>query len=115
MISENIIQHGTGKVKLSDFVMATRLEQGKTLEEVCGSLLYMVQEKLATKSYDGLTGDKWSLGIMLHGMDIGHFTRVETTLDGMHRIITTTLCPIHYHLSKLCHTIIASLFMVHIW
>lgn len=94
MILNNTIQHGTGKVKLSDFVMATQLEQGKMLEEVCGSLLYMVTEKLATKPYDGLADDKWSLGIILYIMVTGHFTYVETTLDGMHKIITTTECPI---------------------
>lgn len=64
MILEYIIQHGTGKVKLSDFVMTTWLEQGKMLEEVCGSLLHMVQEKLATKPYDALAGDKWASSYM---------------------------------------------------
>lgn len=57
----------------------------------------------------------WSLGIVLYALVTGHFPYVETTLEAMHRLVTTTLCPIPYYLSKPCHVIIARLLMVPTW
>ncbi|XP_040606280.1 sperm motility kinase Z-like [Mesocricetus auratus] len=85
------------------------------LEDICGSLLYWAPEILARKPYDGMAGDMWSLGIVLFVLVTGHFPYVEPTLDGMYRLITTTTCPIPYHLSKPCHIVIARLLMVPTW
>ncbi|XP_052610684.1 putative sperm motility kinase W [Peromyscus californicus insignis] len=112
---ENILVDAAGNAKLCDFGMAIEITEGQMLQEICGSLLYWAPEILARKPYDGLAGDMWSLGIVLYVLVTGHFPYMEETLDGMHRLITTTMCPIPYHLSKPCHIIIARLLMVPTW
>ncbi|XP_052610786.1 putative sperm motility kinase W [Peromyscus californicus insignis] len=112
---ENILVDAAGNAKLCDFGMAIEITEGQMLQEICGSLLYWAPEILARKPYDGLAGDMWSLGIVLYVLITGHFPYMEETLDGMHRLITTTMCPIPYHLSKPCHIIIARLLMVPTW
>ncbi|XP_076413735.1 sperm motility kinase Z-like [Peromyscus maniculatus bairdii] len=57
----------------------------------------------------------WSLGILLYVLVTGHFPYMEETLESMHRVIITTMCPIPHHLSKPCHFIIARLLMVTTW
>lgn len=57
----------------------------------------------------------WSLGIVLYALVTGHFPYVEHTAEDMHRIITTTMCPIPYHLSIPCCFIIARLLEVSTW
>ena len=66
------------------------------LEEVCGSLLLWASQILTRKLFEELAGDKWSLNIILYIMVPDHFTYVENILDGMHKFITTTECPIPY-------------------
>nr|XP_042123825.1 putative sperm motility kinase W [Peromyscus maniculatus bairdii]XP_042123826.1 putative sperm motility kinase W [Peromyscus maniculatus bairdii]XP_042123827.1 putative sperm motility kinase W [Peromyscus maniculatus bairdii]XP_042123828.1 putative sperm motility kinase W [Peromyscus maniculatus bairdii]XP_042123829.1 putative sperm motility kinase W [Peromyscus maniculatus bairdii]XP_042123830.1 putative sperm motility kinase W [Peromyscus maniculatus bairdii] len=112
---ENILVDAAGNAKLCDFGMAIEITEGQMLEEICGSLLYWAPEILARKPYDGLAGDMWSLGILLYVLVTGHFPYMEETLEGMHRVITTTMCPIPYHLSKPCYFIIARLLMVTTW
>lgn len=63
------------------------------LEEVCGSFLYRASQILTRKLYEGLAGDEWSWHTILYIVVPGHFTHVENTIDGMHKIITTTECP----------------------
>ncbi|XP_052610465.1 putative sperm motility kinase W [Peromyscus californicus insignis] len=112
---ENILVDAAGNAKLCDFGMAIEITEGQMLQEICGSLLYWAPEILARKPYDGLAGDMWSLGIVLYVLVTEHFPYMEETLDGMHRVITTTMCPIPYHLSKPCHIIIAQLLTVPTW
>ncbi|CAO2601541.1 Sperm motility kinase Z [Lemmus lemmus] len=112
---ENILVDAAGNAKLCDFGMAIEMKEGEMLEEICGSLLYWAPEILARKPYDGLAGDMWSLGIVLYVLVTGHFPYVEPTLEAMHRLVTTSMCPIPYHLSKPCHIIIARLLMVPTW
>lgn len=45
----------------------------------------------------------------------GHFLLVETTIEVMHRLITTTRASIPYHLIKICLIITAEFHSVHIW
>lgn len=112
---ENILVDAAGTAKLCDFGMAIKVTEGQMLEEICGSLLYWAPEILARKPYDGLAGDMWSLGIVLYVLVTGHFPYLKATMEDMHRLITTSMCPIPYHLSKPCHIIIARLLMVPTW
>ncbi|CAO2608042.1 Sperm motility kinase 2A [Lemmus lemmus] len=113
---ENILIDREGKVKLCDFGLAIQVAEGQMLKKVCGSLLYMAPEILAkilaSKPYDGLAVDMWSLGVVLYVLVTGQFPYTEDTLHGMHRRITNTMYPIPYHLSKPCFIIIAQLLMV---
>ncbi|CAO2608043.1 Sperm motility kinase [Lemmus lemmus] len=109
---ENILIDREGKVKLCDFGLAIQVAEGQMLKKVCGSLLYMAPEILASKPYDGLAVDMWSLGVLLYVLVTGQFPYKATTFRGMHRLITNTQYPIPYHLSKPCYTIIAQLLTV---
>ncbi|GAB1301186.1 Putative sperm motility kinase W [Apodemus speciosus] len=112
---ENILVDAAGNVKLCDFGMAIKVTEGQMLEDICGSLLYWAPEILARKPYNGLAVDMWSLGIVLYVLVTGNFPYVEATTEDMYRTITTAMCPIPYHLSKQCHSIIARLLMVPTW
>ncbi|XP_040597015.1 putative sperm motility kinase W [Mesocricetus auratus] len=112
---ENILVDAAGNAKLCDFGMAIKITEGQMLDELCGSLLYCAPEILASKPYDGMAGDMWSLGVLLYILVTGHFPYIETTIEGMHRLITTTMCPIPNHLSKSCYTIISRLLTVPTW
>lgn len=106
---ENIMVDEAGNAKLCDFGFAIKITEGQMLEETCGTLLYCAPEILAREPYDGLAGDMWSMGIVLYALVTGQFPYVQDTIEDMHRIITTTMCPITYHVSIPCNTIIARL------
>ncbi|KAK7828501.1 hypothetical protein U0070_009010 [Myodes glareolus] len=109
---ENILIDGYGKVKLCDFGLAIQLAEGQMLKTVCGSLLYMAPEILAREPYDGLAVDMWSLGVLLYVLVTGQFPYTENTLRGMYRLITNTMYPIPFNLSKPCFIIIEQLLTV---
>ena len=109
---ENILMDRAGKVKLCDFGMATQLVEGQMLHKIRGSLLYMAPEMLGRKSYDGLAVDMWSLGVVLYVLVTGEFPYESTTIEGMHKMITSTNYPIPYYLSRSCQISISQLLTV---
>ena len=109
---KNILIDRDGNIKLCDFGMAIQLAEGQMLKELCGSLLYMAPEMLARKPYDGLAVDMWSLGVLLYVLVTRQFPYTENTLRGMYRLITNTMYPIPFNLSKPCFIIIEQLLTV---
>ena len=109
---ENILLDIAGNVKLCDFGLAIQLKEGQILEEVCGTLEYMAPEVLAGEPYDGLAGDMWSLGVVLYVLVTGQYPYIETTYDGMYRLITNTKFPIPYYLSEPCQEVIVQLMAI---
>ena len=109
---ENILMDRAGKVKLCDFGMATQLSEGQMLTKIRGTLHYMAPEMLARKPYDGLAVDMWSLGVVLYVLVTGEFPYESTTIDGMHKIISSTDYPIPYNLSRACQILISQLLTV---
>ncbi|KAM7318536.1 hypothetical protein ACRRTK_021648 [Alexandromys fortis] len=112
---ENILLGQGGKVKLCDFGLATQLVEGQMLEELWGTLPYLVPEILAGTPYDALAGDMWSLGIVFYVLVTGYLPYVESTPEAMYHLITTTPCRIPYHLSRPCYLMLARLLTGYIW
>merc|ERR1719223_603331 len=54
-----------------DFGMATKVEEGQLLNELCGSPHYLAPE-LIGQSYD-YRADVWSFGILLYLLVYGHY------------------------------------------
>lgn len=68
---ENILLDTDYNVKLIDFGLSNYNESGKLLTTACGSPCYAPPEMVAGKSYNGIVGDVWSLGIIFYGMVCG--------------------------------------------
>jgi len=62
---------GMRTLKLADFGLATKLEQGKLLNQKCGSPVYVAPEILLGKSY-GFEVDVWSLGVIMYILLCGY-------------------------------------------
>jgi len=61
----------TSPVKMIDFGMATRFEDGQVLTELCGSPHYLAPELIGQK-YD-YRADVWAFGVLLYLLMYGHY------------------------------------------
>eukprot|EP00587_Corethron_hystrix_P008799 CAMPEP_0113317478 /NCGR_PEP_ID=MMETSP0010_2-20120614/12368_1 /TAXON_ID=216773 ORGANISM="Corethron hystrix, Strain 308" /NCGR_SAMPLE_ID=MMETSP0010_2 /ASSEMBLY_ACC=CAM_ASM_000155 /LENGTH=292 /DNA_ID=CAMNT_0000174463 /DNA_START=30 /DNA_END=908 /DNA_ORIENTATION=- /assembly_acc=CAM_ASM_000155 len=68
---ENILIDKLGRVKISDFGMAKRIEKSGRLNTYCGTLIYMAPEILSGAAYDSSI-DVWSAGIIIFIMLSGY-------------------------------------------
>jgi len=85
---ENIMyDRKRGRVKLIDFGLCERIEDGKLCDLWCGSQDYVCPEIIRKEPYVGYAADVWSLGtilyIMLYGeLPFGFEMRVRSVTDG---------------------------------
>mmetsp|Transcript_50949 Transcript_50949/g.147907 ORF Transcript_50949/g.147907 Transcript_50949/m.147907 type:complete len:515 (-) Transcript_50949:95-1639(-) len=74
-------------VKMIDFGMACRLEEGQVLSELCGSPHYLAPELIGQK-YNHLV-DVWSFGVLLYLLMYGHYPYdAKHSRDIMVKILT---------------------------
>lgn len=66
---ENILLMTSGKIKLADFGLATRVSNGQQLSGVAGSPAYVAPEVLLGNYSEKV--DIWSAGILLHALLVG--------------------------------------------
>jgi len=69
---ENILLDDKNRVKIADFGMSCPYNEGQTLTTRCGSPHYLSPEMLHGKSYNPLSSDIWSCGVILYGMVAGY-------------------------------------------
>ncbi|ERE82121.1 sperm motility kinase Z-like protein [Cricetulus griseus] len=68
---DNIIVDRSGKVKIIDFGLGTRIRPGKQLDRPGGSFLFGAPEFFLGVPYDGPKVDIWTLGVLLFFMVTG--------------------------------------------
>eukprot|EP00927_Polykrikos_kofoidii_P051369 TRINITY_DN45163_c0_g1_i1.p1 TRINITY_DN45163_c0_g1~~TRINITY_DN45163_c0_g1_i1.p1 ORF type:complete len:559 (-),score=122.72 TRINITY_DN45163_c0_g1_i1:80-1756(-) len=61
----------TGKVKMIDFGMASKFEDGQVFNELCGSPHYLAPELIGQKYNE--KADVWALGVLLYLLVYGHY------------------------------------------
>ncbi|XP_035290150.1 ribosomal protein S6 kinase-related protein [Anguilla anguilla] len=69
---ENILLTDQGHLRLADFGLSRRLEQGGRAFTICGTIQYMAPEVLGGGPYSH-AADWWSLGILLFSLATGEF------------------------------------------
>ncbi|XP_069921017.1 serine/threonine-protein kinase MARK2-like [Oryctolagus cuniculus] len=65
---ENLLVDRNMCIKLIDFGLSQKLNEGQQLSSLCGSLQYCAPEEFLGKEFDGYKADVWSLGVLLYTM-----------------------------------------------
>ena len=65
---DNLLLDSNNDLKLIDFGLSTKYNDGELLNQHCGTIVYAAPEVLDYKSYHGMLVDVWSCGIVLFGM-----------------------------------------------
>ncbi|OMJ72812.1 hypothetical protein SteCoe_28645 [Stentor coeruleus] len=68
---ENLLLDDKFNLKLADFGLSNTYVTGQDLDTPCGSPCYAAPEMVSGKSYNGLSVDIWSSGIVLYAMICG--------------------------------------------
>ncbi|OHT10980.1 CAMK family protein kinase [Tritrichomonas foetus] len=71
MKPENILIDRYGRIKISDFGLSRFLGKNNLVDTPCGSPCYASPECISGRSYNGLTTDIWSCGVILFAMVTG--------------------------------------------
>lgn len=71
MKPENLLIDKVGHIKISDFGLSRFLDSNGLVDTPCGSPCYASPECISGKSYDGITTDVWSSGVILYAMLTG--------------------------------------------
>lgn len=67
---ENILLETSGHIRLTDFGLAKKLQDGEKTNTICGTYEYMAPEVVRKVGHD-YPADYWSLGALLYDMVIG--------------------------------------------
>ncbi len=79
---ENLLLDYNRNIKIVDFGLSNRYQNGQLLQTACGSPCYAAPEMIAGKLYRGSSADLWSCGVVLFAMICGYlpFEDPNTTL-----------------------------------
>jgi len=69
---ENLLLDYQNNIKIVDFGLSNKYEEGQLLQTACGSPCYAAPEMIAGKKYHGSTVDVWSCGVVLFAMVCGY-------------------------------------------
>lgn len=68
---ENVLIGPDGRVKISDFGLSRFVSSNGLVDTPCGSPCYASPECISGRSYNGITTDLWSCGVILYAMLTG--------------------------------------------
>ena len=107
---ENILVDQTGKIKLSDFGLATFLKNEDNLVNTsCGSPCYASPECLSGNPYDGKKSDMWSIGVLLYATVIGQLPWTKRNQTELFKQIKESQYLIPKYISEDCQDLIKKL------
>ncbi|XAR48525.1 Non-specific serine/threonine protein kinase [Bertholletia excelsa] len=90
---ENILLTSSGKIKLADFGLATRIANGQRLSGLAGSPAYVAPEVLLGSYSEKV--DIWSAGILLHALLTGVLPFQGDSLEAVFEAIKNTKLDFH--------------------
>ncbi|KAH0787517.1 CAMK family protein kinase [Histomonas meleagridis] len=109
---ENILIDQFGKIKISDFGLSRFVDRNNLVDTPCGSPCYASPECVSGKSYNGLTTDVWSCGVILFAMVTGQLPWTKRNQAQLFQqikrgryIIPSTLSPECQHMIRKLMTV----------
>lgn len=90
---ENILLTTSGKIKLADFGLATRISYGQSLTGLAGSPAYVAPEVLSGKYSEKV--DIWSAGVLLHALLVGALPFQGDSLESVFEAIKNSKLDFH--------------------
>ncbi|OMJ68515.1 hypothetical protein SteCoe_34008 [Stentor coeruleus] len=84
---ENLLLDESQNLKLADFGLSNEYKDGENLNTPCGSPCYAAPEMVAGKSYNGLSVDIWSSGIVLYAMICGFLPFEDSNTPNLYQKI----------------------------
>ncbi|CAD8160277.1 unnamed protein product [Paramecium octaurelia] len=86
---ENILISHNNTLKIGDFGLSNKMNDGKYLKTPCGSPNYAAPEVISGRSYCGSEADVWSCGVILFALLAGYLPFDEETTQALYIKIKT--------------------------
>ena len=112
MKPENLLIDQVGHLKISDFGLSRFLNNQGLVDTPCGSPCYASPECISGKSYDGVTTDVWSSGVILYAMLTGQLPWTKRNQTQLFQQIKKGEYSIPDYLSPECQDFIRKLMTV---
>ena len=96
---ENLLLDSDNNIKIADFGLSNRYDNGQLLQTACGSPCYAAPEMIAGKLYKGSTVDIWSSGIVLFAMICGYLPFENPNTSKLYKMILRGEFEIPNHVS----------------
>lgn len=109
---ENILIDQFGKIKISDFGLSKFFDHNNLVDTPCGSPCYASPECVSGKSYNGITTDVWSCGVILYAMMTGQLPWTKRNQTQLFQQIKKGEYTIPAYLSPTCRNMIKMLMTV---
>ena len=84
---DNVLLNYNGEIKLCDFGVSKRVEEGEKITEQCGTPAYIAPEVIKGKGYYGFASDIWSSGVLLYTMLYGTIPFKAHNMKDLHNQI----------------------------
>lgn len=109
---ENILIDEFGKIKISDFGLSKFYDHNCLVDTPCGSPCYASPECVSGRSYNGITTDIWSCGVILYAMMTGQLPWTKRNQTQLFQQIKKGEYSIPSYLSPECRNMIKMLMTV---
>lgn len=103
---ENIMIDMNGRLRISDFGLSQFVNENNLVKTPCGSPCYVSPECISGKSYDGLTSDVWSCGVILFAMVTGMLPWTKRKMQELFKQIRAGEYKVPDYVSEKCSNLI---------
>ncbi|GAB5371135.1 hypothetical protein AAMO2058_001553600, partial [Amorphochlora amoebiformis] len=109
---ENLLLDAKGRMKIADFGLANRMQDGKFLKTSCGSPNYAAPEVIDGLQYVGPEVDVWSSGVVLYVMLCGFLPFEEDNMKRLFRKIRGGIYTLPSHVGQQAKDLIRRMLVV---